>query len=71
LWPFLTVIPQPAETFGIIAAQLLLERIAGRGSEQRRVVILPSDLIVRESCGARLRSDPGGDPSRLSSLSLV
>jgi LacI family transcriptional regulator len=54
LWPFLTVIPQPAETFGVIAAQLLLERIAGRGAEQRRVVILPSDPIVRESCGARL-----------------
>lgn len=54
MWPFLTVMPQPAETFGVIAAQLLIERIAGRASEQRRVVILPSDLIVRESCGARL-----------------
>jgi LacI family transcriptional regulator len=54
LWPFLTVIPQPAETLGAIAAQLLLERIAGRSSEQPRVVILPSDPIVRESCGARL-----------------
>lgn len=54
MWPFLTVMPQPAETFGAIAAQLLIERIAGRASEQRRVVILPSDLIVRESCGARL-----------------
>jgi LacI family transcriptional regulator len=54
MWPFLTVIPQPAETIGAIAAQLLLERIAGRGSEQPRVVILPSDPIVRESCGARL-----------------
>jgi LacI family transcriptional regulator len=62
MWPFLTVIPQPAETFGIIAAQLLLERIAGRTSEQRRVVILPSDPIVRESCGARLI---GGYPNLL------
>ena len=54
MWPFLTVMPQPAETFGVLAAQLLIERIVGRASEQRRVVILPSDLIVRESCGARL-----------------
>jgi LacI family transcriptional regulator len=54
MWPFLTVIPQPAETFGVIAAQLLLERIAGRGAEHHRVVMLPSDPIVRESCGARL-----------------
>jgi LacI family transcriptional regulator len=54
MWPFLTVIPQPAETFGVIAAQLLLERISGRAAEQRRVVILPSDPIVRVSCGARL-----------------
>ena len=54
LWPFLTVMPQAPETFGSIAAQLLMERISGRASTQRQVVILPSDLIVRESCGARL-----------------
>jgi DNA-binding LacI/PurR family transcriptional regulator len=54
LWPFLTVMPQAPETFGSIAAQLLMERISGRASAQRQVVILPSDLIVRESCGARL-----------------
>ena len=54
LWPFLTVMPQAPETFGAIAAQLLMERINGRSSEQRRVVIIPSDVIVRESCGARL-----------------
>jgi DNA-binding LacI/PurR family transcriptional regulator len=43
---------QPAETFGTIAAQLLLERIDGRASERRRRVVLPADLIVRESSGA-------------------
>ena len=31
LSPFLTVMAQPAETFGTIAMQLLLDRIAGRG----------------------------------------
>jgi LacI family transcriptional regulator len=54
LAPFLTVMPQPAETFGTVAAQLLLDRVMDRVPQQRRVVILPSELIVRESCGARL-----------------
>ena len=50
--PFLTVMAQPAETFGTLAAQLLLERIAGRATGRRRRVVLPADLIVRRSCGA-------------------
>ena len=54
LCPFLTVMPQPAETFGTVAAQLLLDRVADRVPAQRRVVILPSELIVRASCGAHL-----------------
>lgn len=61
LWPFLTVMPQAPDTFGAIAAQLLMERINGRASEQRRVVILPSDIIVRESCGARLAASDRGE----------
>jgi LacI family transcriptional regulator len=52
LHPFLTVMAQPAETFGTLAAQLLLDRIAGRVRERRRVVVLPPDLIVRRSSGA-------------------
>jgi LacI family transcriptional regulator len=50
--PFLTVMAQPAETFGTLATQLLLERIVGRAPERRRLVVLPADLIVRRSCGA-------------------
>jgi LacI family transcriptional regulator len=53
LCPFLTVMAQPAETFGTLAAQLLLDRIAGRATERRRRVVLPADLIVRSSCGAK------------------
>jgi len=48
------VMSQPAETFGTIATQLLLDRLAGRVAERRRVVVLPADLVVRESCGAQL-----------------
>ncbi len=50
--PFLTVMAQPAETFGTIAMQLLLDRLAGRVAERRRLVVLPADMIVRLSSGA-------------------
>jgi LacI family transcriptional regulator len=59
--PFLTVMAQPARTFGTIAAQFLLERldpspgIAGpRDAAAPRRVVLPPELIVRVSCGAQL-----------------
>lgn len=51
--PFLTVMAQPAESFGTLALQLLLERISGRSLERRHVV-LSTELIIRESCGAKL-----------------
>ena len=50
---------QPAETFGTLATQLLLDRIAGRVRERRRVVVLPADLIVRRSSGAEPRVGRG------------
>lgn len=52
--PFLTVLDQPAETMARVATQLLLERIAGNGGKQARSVTFPGNLIVRESCGAKL-----------------
>jgi LacI family transcriptional regulator len=60
LYPFLTVMAQPAETFGTIAAQLLLDRIAGRVRERRRRVVLPADLVVRQSSGAAHESVVAG-----------
>ena len=56
LYPFLTVMAQPADTFGTIAAQLLLDRIVGRVGERRRIVMLPADFTVRVSCGAHSAS---------------
>jgi LacI family transcriptional regulator len=53
LSPFLTVMNQPTETFGTVASQLLIDRIAGRTSERQRRVVLEADLIIRESCAAR------------------
>ena len=58
VYPFLTVVATPAESFGTIATQLLLERIAGRAPERPRVVILPPELIVRVSCGATADGAP-------------
>jgi LacI family transcriptional regulator len=52
LYPFLTVLEQPAETFGTVATQLLLERIHGRGPARRHAVVLPGEFVVRKSCGA-------------------
>ena len=49
--PFLTVMAQPAEAFGTLATQLLLDRLAGRVHERRRIVVLPADFIVRQSSG--------------------
>jgi LacI family transcriptional regulator len=57
LYPFLTVMEQPAEAFGSMGTQLLLDRIAGRGAERTRVVVLPAEFVVRKSCGATRRVD--------------
>jgi len=58
LSPFLTVVNQPTEMFGTLAAQLLLERIVGDPAGPSRHVVLESDLLVRESCGAKLTVPP-------------
>jgi LacI family transcriptional regulator len=50
--PFLTVMMQPAETYGTLGTQLLLERIEGGRDARSRVVVLPAEFIVRKSCGA-------------------
>ncbi len=47
--PFFTAIAQPAETFGTIAMQLLLDRISGHVDEAGRTVVLPGALVVRAS----------------------
>jgi LacI family transcriptional regulator len=52
LYPFLTVMAQPAETFGTIAAQLLLDRLGSRVPPRRRTVVLPAEFVVRQSSGA-------------------
>jgi hypothetical protein len=43
---------QPAETFGTLGIQLLLERIGGRQADGGRVVVRPGTFVVRRSSGA-------------------
>jgi LacI family transcriptional regulator len=52
LYPFLTVMAQPAETLGALGTQLLLDRVEGRARDESRVVVLPAQFVVRRSCGA-------------------
>jgi LacI family transcriptional regulator len=49
--PSVTAVRQPTESFGAEAAGLLFERIRGDIGTERRSVILPTELIPRESCG--------------------
>jgi LacI family transcriptional regulator len=50
LTPGLSAVQQPTETLGREAATLLFERLRGRNGGSRSVV-LPTSLIVRQSCG--------------------
>ncbi|WP_411079226.1 LacI family DNA-binding transcriptional regulator [Streptomyces sp. cmx-18-6] len=47
--PPLTSVRQPIEEMGRRMTQLLLEEIAGRTGEERPAVVLPTELVVRES----------------------
>ncbi len=52
--PPLTTVRQPVEEFGISAVEILIDLIEN-GIEPARRVIMTTKLIVRDSCGAKLR----------------
>ncbi|MEO7912974.1 MAG: GntR family transcriptional regulator [Roseiflexaceae bacterium] len=54
LSPPLTTVAQPRVEIGQRAAEILLDRIEG-DTQSPRQMILPTQLVVRDSCGARLR----------------
>ncbi len=58
LLPPLTAVAQPAEELGRTAGRLLLDRIQDPGRMIRQVV-LPTQLIIRASCGATVKRKPG------------
>ena len=57
LFPFLTVVTQPAYDMGVNAAQLLLSRLNSEVELRPRHVVLPTRLVVRHSCGSQLSND--------------
>jgi DNA-binding LacI/PurR family transcriptional regulator len=58
--PPLTTIRQPVSAKGEAAARLLVDLINGRVSAPQHI-ILPTELIIRQSCGAALSVTKGGD----------
>lgn len=53
-WPTITAIRQPVEELGSTACNLLFTLLEGKAPAQKSI-ILPTEVIVRESCGSKLK----------------
>ncbi len=70
IYPFLTVMAQPARTYGVQAAQLLIDRLNNPEKWQPSRLVFTPELIVRMSCGAKLQqSDDISGTEEANSLS--
>ena len=59
--PFLTVATQRAYEMGQVATQLLLTRLAEQEPGQPQEIVLPTELIIRRSCGNPKNMDQTGE----------
>ena len=50
-FPFLTVAAQPAYEMGRKAIEILLNKLSGGASDQYQEVILPAEIVIRQSSG--------------------
>jgi LacI family transcriptional regulator len=51
--PFFTAAQQPAYQMGRLAAELLLKRISGELSGECQKIVLPTEIVKRESCAPK------------------
>jgi len=51
--PTITVVRQPVVDLGRKAATVLLDRLSAHGCPKASELVLPTELIIRESCGCR------------------
>jgi len=51
--PTITVVRQPVVDLGRKAASVLLDRLSSHGNPEASELVLPTELIIRESCGCR------------------
>lgn len=56
--PALTTVRQPVHRTGAVAAETLIDLIEHPGSQPRRIV-LPTELVIRQSCGVLARNSTG------------
>lgn len=54
--PFLTVAAQPVYEMAARAAEMLVNRLAGKGSESFEEIVFPTQLIIRKSSGTSIQS---------------
>jgi LacI family transcriptional regulator len=63
IYPFLTVMAQPARTYGVQAAQLLIDRLNNPEKWRPSRLVFTPELIVRRSCGAQFQETHRADSS--------
>ena len=56
--PRFTLVHQPTAELGRRAAEMLFHRLDGRGGPEPRRLVLPIELVVRESCGCSAKPNP-------------
>ncbi len=61
-FPFLTCIVEPAYEMGTHAAQRLFDRLDAQDGASPQEIVLPTRLVIRYSCGSRLRQDGQASP---------
>jgi DNA-binding LacI/PurR family transcriptional regulator len=68
--PALTTIRQPSEEMGSKATEMLIDQLEGKAGQPRQV-IFSTTLVVRQSCGARLRKAHPVDGKGASSVAQL